>query len=204
MSINLFNNLQGKLILILGPSGTGKGTVINHLKKQFPEIIFPASYTTRAMRPNEQNGEVYHFITKEEFKTKIENDDFLEWAIVHGDNYYGTDKKEILENLAQNKTILREVDIQGVHSLQKIIPKDKIFTIFITTDSWEKLEKRIKLRANMITDELKQRKESYQTEIKYKDEMNYTLYSEDNQIEECNQQAEEIIRQIQNSKIEKI
>lgn len=190
------SNSLGKLILILGPSGTGKGTVINHLKKCYPELVFPASYTTRAMRPNEIEGEVYHFISKEEFKAKIEAGDFLEWAIVHGDNYYGTDKKEILENLEAGKTVLREVDIQGVISLQNLIPKDQIYTIFLTTDSWEKLENRIKKRANISDEELANRKESYFKEIEYQDQMSYTMYSEDGAIEQGNKEAERIVGEI--------
>jgi guanylate kinase len=189
-------DFSGKLILILGPSGTGKGTVINHLKNTFPELVFPASFTTRAMRPNEIPGEVYNFITKEQFQQKIEKNEFLEWAIVHGDNYYGTDKKSILESLELGKTVLREVDIQGVHSLQNLIPEDKIHTIFLTTDSWEKLESRIKKRANIRPEELQSRKESYQNEIQYSHEMEHILYSEDGQIEECNQKAEKIVKNI--------
>ncbi len=194
-SISLEKSL-GKLILILGPSGTGKGTVINHLKKCYPELVFPASYTTRDMRANEVEGEVYHFTSKPVFRQKIESGDFLEWAIVHGDNYYGTDKKQILENLQAGKTVCREVDIQGVLSLQNLIPKEQIYTIFLTTDSWEKLENRIKKRANISEEELYKRKESYLKEIEYKDQMSYTMYSEDGAIEQGNQEAERIVAQI--------
>jgi guanylate kinase len=205
--LNIFKptkNLQksavmGNLILILGPSGTGKGTVINHLKATFPDLVFPASCTTRDMRPNEVEGDVYHFITKEEFTAKIDKGDFLEWANVHGDNYYGTDKAAILDNLESNKNVLREVDIQGVHSLQKLIPKNKIHTIFITTQPWEKLEARIKNRANISPEELAKRKESYLQEIKYINEMDYVLQSEDNKIEECNSEAVKIVQSIINS-----
>lgn len=196
MSNNLLKKVTGQLILILGPSGTGKGTVINHLKNSFPSIVFPASYTTREMRPNEVEGEVYHFISKEQFKAKINQGAFLEWAIVHGDNYYGTDKSEIIQNLENNRPVLREVDIQGVHSLKKLIPPENIHTIFITTDSWEKLEKRIKLRADISQEELEKRKLSYHTEIQHLDQVDHILYSEDGQIEECNQKAVEIVSKI--------
>lgn len=189
-------NLNGKLILILGPSGTGKGTVINHLKKTFPELVFPASFTTRAMRPNEVPGEVYNFINKQEFQEKIDKDELLEWAIVHGDNFYGTDKKSITQSLNNGQTVLREVDIQGVHSLQKLIDPSQIHTIFITTDSWQKLESRIQKRANISPEELKLREESYHKEIQHINEVDHILYSEDGQIEECNQQATKIVKAI--------
>lgn len=192
------NQITGQLILILGPSGTGKGTVIAHLKKTFPELVFPASYTTRDTRPGEKAGEVYHFITQEKFKQKIDRGDFLEYAIVHGDNYYGTDKNEILKNLRKGKTVLREVDIQGVNSLKQIIPLEHIHTIFITTDSWQKLEKRIKKRANISQEELLKREKSYHKEIESLNEMDHILYSEEGKIDECNQEAEKLIQQIVN------
>lgn len=196
MTTNEQNQITGQLILILGPSGTGKGTIISHLRKTFPELVFPASYTTRDTRPGEKAGQVYHFITKEKFKQKIDRGDFLEWAIVHGDNYYGTDKNEILKNLTKGKTVLREVDIQGVHSLKKLIPATNIHTVFITTDSWQKLEQRIKKRANITEEELLKRQKSYQKEIEFIDEMDHVLYSEEGKIDECNQAAAELIQKI--------
>lgn len=194
-SFNLFKKrYPGKFILILGPSGSGKGTVIGYLKSNYPNLVFPASYTTRDKRPKEVEGEVYHFITKDAFKAKIKANDFLEWAIVHADNYYGTDKNEIIQNLKKGKNVLREVDIQGVKSIQKLIHPQNIITIFITTDSWTKLEKRIKGRSNISPEELEHRKKSYEKEIKFAKKCNFTVFSEDGQINKTNQEVLDIIK----------
>lgn len=174
--------MKGKLILILGPSGSGKSTLINYVKTEFPDFVFPVSCTTRAMRPGEIAGDVYHFISKAEFQAKIAADEFLEYAIVHGDNYYGTLKSQILEPLAEGKIVFREVDIQGVKSLQKLIPKDKLKTIFIKTskiNDWEELKRRITSRAEISNEELERRYKSYLTEIEFADMADQIIYNED-------------------------
>ena len=193
--LNLFKKkYPGKFILILGPSGSGKGTIIDFLKSKNLNIKYPPSYTTRAKRPGEIEGDVYHYITKEQFRTKIKNREFLEWAIVHNNNYYGTDKQTIIKELENGNTVLREVDIQGVKSIYKIFHKSNIVTIFITTDSWEKLESRIKKRANISEEELANRKSSYYKEIKFMKDATHTIFSEDGKIDEANREALSIIK----------
>ena len=100
--------MQGKLFLLVGPSGSGKSSVLSELKKRYPDYVFPLSATTRAIREGEKEGEVYHFLSKEEFKKGIDSGRFLEWAIVHQDNYYGLIKAPIMEALEEGKTIIRE------------------------------------------------------------------------------------------------
>lgn len=167
--------MTGKLLLLLGPSGSGKGTVMEYLKKNFPEFKFPPSYTTREMRPGEVEGEVYHFVSEEEFKRKISEGKFLEWAIVHEDNYYGTKKEEILDALEAGQNVAREVDVQGVKSIRKILGKENVITLFITTPSWEELKERILSRADMTDEELKKREESYKDELKFAEECDYKV-----------------------------
>jgi len=187
---------QGTLILILGPSGCGKGTIIKHLKDTRPDFVFPASYTTRSPRPNEEEGDVYHFLSKEEFKEKIKNNKLLEWAIVHQDNYYGTSKKDILDALAEGKTVVREVDIQGVESIKEIIPEENLVTVFITTDTWEELKERIIGRAPMSEEELAQRKESYIIEKQYSDKCNYVIHSITGKIQQALDDMDQILEKI--------
>ncbi|PIQ77245.1 guanylate kinase [Candidatus Peregrinibacteria bacterium CG11_big_fil_rev_8_21_14_0_20_46_8] len=187
--------MSGKLFLILGPSGSGKGTVIAHLREAFPDAVFPISCTTRTPRQGEKEGDVYHFITKEEFKSRIERGEFLEWAIVHSDNYYGTLKAPIVQALEAGKTVIREVDMQGVQSIRKILPPEQVVSIFITARSWENLKERIVKRATISEEELAHRKASFEREMEFSKECDYVVFSEDGKIPEANEEVERIIRQ---------
>jgi guanylate kinase len=189
-------NLSGKLILILGPSGCGKGTLIKYLKENHPDFSYPASYTTRVKRPNEVEGDVYHYISKDEFKTKIEADEFLEWAIVHQDNYYGTSKKDIIDGLKAGETVVREVDIQGVESITKLLPKENYSTIFIITPTWEELAERIKNRAAISDEELENRRQSYLTEKEFEPKADHVILSETGNIDQAFIDLEQILTQI--------
>lgn len=195
--MNNASNFTGKLFLILGPSGSGKGTVIKYLKKEHPEYIYPISHTTREMREKEINGEVYHFISKEEFKEKINDGHFLEWAQVHEDNFYGTDKEEIFKGLKEGKTIIREIDIQGAKSITKIIPKNNLVKIFISTKSWDELENRIRNRSSISDSEVKKRYQSYLIEIEYAENCDHLIYTIEGDYDHSNNAIEKIINSYQ-------
>lgn len=169
----------GKLFLILGPSGAGKGVTIQSLRKRFNDAVFPVSCTTRPARPQEKDGEVYHFLSKQEFDEKIKSGEFLEWAVVHHDHRYGTLKKEILYPLEKGKMVIREVDMQGVESILKILSKDQIVSIFITTKSWEILKDRIMRRQKESDEELEKRRQSYLKEMEFSKQCDYVVESEE-------------------------
>lgn len=183
----------GKLFLILGPSGSGKGTVIECLRKKFPSAVFPVSCTTRQPRPGEKDGDVYNFVSKEEFKRRIDAGEFLEWAIVHNDNYYGTLKDPIKIALESGKKVIREVDVQGVESIQKIFPSEQIISIFITTPSWETLKSRILRRSQLPEDEISARKKSFEKEMEFATKCNHVVQSEEGRIRECCEEVTKII-----------
>ena len=175
--------MNGKLYLIVGPSGAGKGTIIEGIKQNFPDIIFPLSCTTREMRPTEKPGQVYFFISKKEFMKRIENHEFLEWAHVHGrDSFYGTLKAPILKALHSNKKILREVDIQGAQSIRELIPAKNLCTIFITVPDWSILENRILRRCQMSHEELTKRKLSVIKEMEFARECDFIVHSNEGKI----------------------
>lgn len=173
----------GKLILILGPSGSGKGTVLDALRTNHPDFVFPVSCTTRQSRPGEENGKVYYFVTKEEFQRRMEADEFLEWAVVHGENYYGTLKEEILKPLREGKTVIREVDVQGLRSIRELIPKENLTSIFLTVDGWETLQRRILKRSTLPQEELDRRRESFLHEMEWAKECDITIVSAEGEIE---------------------
>lgn len=185
---------QGHLFLILGPSGSGKGTVIAHLRKVFPDAIFPLSCTTRSPRPGEKDGEVYHFTTKDDFKRRIEASEFLEWAVVHNDNFYGTLKGPILEALDAGKMVIREVDIQGVRSIRGLLGRDRVTTIFITFPSWENLRHRILKRSELPEAELAHREESFKREMAFASECDHVVLSEEGKIPEVCNAVEALMR----------
>lgn len=170
---------KGKLFLILGPSGAGKGVTITSLRKRFKEAVFPVSCTTRLPRPTEKDGEVYHFLSHDEFDERIKKGEFLEWAVVHHDHKYGTSKKEIQDALSQGKMVIREVDMQGVESILKIFPKNQVVSIFITTKSWEILKDRIMRRHKEPDTELEKRHQSYMKEMEFSKQCDYVVESEE-------------------------
>ncbi len=144
-----------KLIVISAPSGTGKTSVIKEILKQFSDkLTFSISATTRKKRSNETNGVEYYFLTVEEFKKKIENDEFIEWEEIYGD-YYGTLKSEVQRAFNEGKHILFELDVKGSLKLKKLYPESIL--IFIVPPSIEELEKRLKKRNTETQESLQKR-----------------------------------------------
>lgn len=185
--------VPGRLILILGPSGSGKGSILAELRQKYPEFVFPLSCTTRDPRPGEKAGEVYLFVSKEEFQDRIERGDFLEWAIVHGENYYGTLKESILNPLEEGKTVIREVDVQGLRSIRDLVPAEQLTSIFLTVDSWETLQARILRRSELPEEELQRRHDSFMKEIKWAEECTYTIVNVEGEFEATLKKVESAI-----------
>jgi len=131
---------KGRLIVISGPSGTGKGTLVRELMASDPDLELSISMTTRAIRPGEQEGVSYFFVNHGEFERRIANGGFLEYASVYG-NYYGTPREAVLARLEMGKSVILEIDIQG--AMQVKDRYEEAITIFILPPSLEELEKRI-------------------------------------------------------------
>lgn len=185
--------MTGKLILIVGPSGSGKGTVIDRLRNMYPGFVFPVSYTTREPREGEVDGEVYHFVSSEEFEDMVQNDELLEYAVVHEDNYYGTPKKEIIEPMKSGAMVVREVDIQGFHSIKEVIPKENLISIFMKVSDLDDLRGRILRRGKLPEDEIQQRMESALKEIAQADQCDYQVENRWGKIDECVKDVAKII-----------
>lgn len=186
--------MKGKLFILVGPSGSGKSSVLTELKKSHPEYTYPLSATTRQMREGEKEGEIYHFYSQEQFKKGIESGEFLEWAVVHEDNYYGLIKKPILEGLTKGETIVREVDIQGFDSIRKEIPPKNLVTIFITAGSKEELVERIVNRAKISDDELAKRKNSMHKEFNRLRDCDYMVENKKDELNQTVQKVADIIK----------
>lgn len=184
---------KGKLVLIVGPSGSGKGTIIKNLIDRHPDWVFPVSCTTRAMRPGEVEGQVYHFISEEEFKKGIASGRFLEYAVVHEKGYYGTSASEILDGIAAGKVVVREVDIQGFHSIKKAMPADELITIFIEAKDLDELKLRIAERGKLPSEEVDRRMESAKKEIAQAEECDFRILNEYGKIEEAVDRVDDLI-----------
>ena len=145
---------KGPFIIISGPSGVGKTLFIQNSLKNFPILSNTISWTTRQPRPGEKEGEFYHFITQEEFEKKKEQQELLEWAVVHKE-FYATSKKEVERLWKNNKAIIKDVDYQGFHSIKKIYPHS--VGIFIYPPSLNELKNRILKRGSIEEEQLKVR-----------------------------------------------
>jgi guanylate kinase len=187
---------KGKIFFISGPSGVGKGTLINALRENHTEFEFPPSCTTRDPRPGEINGKTYFFITKDEFEQKIKNNEFLEYACVHGKNFYGTLKAPLLDPIKNGKIVIREFDVQGFEQARERLPKETFVSIFLKpAESVAQLVERIKERAPISDEDLQERIISMENELKKSEIYDYTIISEEGKIEKLITDTEKIIKE---------
>lgn len=170
-------NFAGKLIVIVAPSGTGKSTMIKRLKTDFPTLVESVSFTTRPIRPGEIDGLSYFFISREEFIQKKENDEFLEWAEVHG-NFYGTSKAFVKKCLSEGKHVLFDLDVQGTDSM-KVYFGEVANVIFISPPSVEELEKRLRNRGTENTQIINLRLMNAHKELQRKEDFDFLIYNDD-------------------------
>ena len=167
---------KGNLIVISGPSGAGKGTIINKLSEINDNFWLSISMTSRNIRANDKPDETYFFVSKEEFEDRIKRGVFLEYAEYNG-NYYGTPKDKILDKLNEGIDVILEIEIQGALKVQKLIP-DAIF-IFILPPSMRELRERLVNRGTDTPDKILSRfKRAYQ-EINEITKYNYVVVNDD-------------------------
>ncbi|MFQ5716015.1 MAG: guanylate kinase [Nitrospinales bacterium] len=154
---------EGILFILSAPSGAGKTTVCKILQERIPDLKFSVSHTTRPPRPNEIDGVDYYFISEEDFKAKIEEDDFLEWAEVHN-HLYGTALRPIYDLKNDGYDIILELDAQGAATLRKT-KEDGVF-ILMLPPSLQELENRLKKRSTEPASQIQQRLEAGKFEIR--------------------------------------
>lgn len=168
-------NNRGLLIVVSGPSGAGKGTICKALLEKHDDLFISVSATTRQPRVGEIDGINYHFITKEDFLTRVEQNDFLEYAEVYG-NYYGTPRSKVEEMLESGKNVILEIDIQGALKVKENF-KEGVF-IFILPPSMEELKQRIIKRGSETPESLMRRFKSAYQEINYISKYNYAVVND--------------------------
>ncbi|MBQ2056466.1 MAG: guanylate kinase [Bacteroidaceae bacterium] len=137
---------KGKLIIFSAPSGSGKSTIINYLMTQGLNMHFSISATSRAPRGTEQNGVEYFFLTPEEFRTKIDNDEFLEYEEVYANRFYGTLKAQVEKQLEEGQNVVFDVDVKGGVNIKKFYG-ERALSVFIQPPSVDELRRRLEGRA---------------------------------------------------------
>lgn len=164
------------LFIISAPSGGGKTTLCNEVRKYFPDMRYSVSYTTRKPRKGEQNGFDYHFIDKKEFKARIEKGKWAEWALVHG-NYYGTAIEFLDEGLIAGHDILLDLDVQGTRQLLKRYRE--CVAIFIRPPSLETLQQRLEARGSDRPETIAVRLRNAKKEIAQQDLYHHVIVNDD-------------------------
>lgn len=167
---------QGLLIVLSGPSGCGKNTVCNALKKENKNIWESISMTSRDRRPGEKNNEDYYFVTKEEFEEKIKENKMLEYASFAG-NYYGTPKDAVQQKLDEGKDVILVIEIQGALKIKEILPQSLF--VFLLPPSMNELKKRLERRKTETKEKMMERFEIAYREINELPKYNYVIVNDD-------------------------
>ena len=178
---------KGKFIVISGPSGVGKGTICNKLFNEL-NAWYSVSYTTRSPREGEVDGVNYFFTTKEDFKERIKNGEFLEYNI-YNDNYYGTSKKVVMEKMNEGINVFSEIDVNGAHNIKKIFPDALL--IYIAPPSIEELRDRLINRGTESIEKIEERLKIAEVELKEIDFYDYVVINDD--LEKATNEVREII-----------
>lgn len=181
---------NGKALIFSAPSGSGKTTIVRHLLKKHPELSFSISACTRDKRGrNEENGKDYYFLSPEEFKNKINNDEFVEWEEVYPGNFYGTLKSEIKRIWESGKHVIFDVDVKGGLSLKNYF-KEKALAVFVKVPDLDELDKRLNDRGTESKDSHSQRMFKARFEMGFEDKFDVTLVNE--KLEDSLAQADEL------------
>lgn len=167
---------EGLLVVVSGPSGTGKGTVLNSLRQRESNIKFSVSATTRQPRSGEVDGVNYFFKSTEEFDTMIKNGELVEW-VKYCDNYYGTPKKCIEDTVKAGYDCLLEIEVEGALNIKKIYPD--CVSIFILPPSFEELRRRIENRGTEKPEVIEKRMEKALREMNLVDNYDYVIINDD-------------------------
>jgi guanylate kinase len=182
---------EGKVIIFSAPSGAGKTTIVRHLLSRFPDFAFSVSATNRKSRGSEVNGTDYFFLSTEEFKSKIDNDEFLEWQEVYPDNFYGSLKNEVNKILESGKNILFDVDVVGGSNIKKYYG-ERALALFIQPPSLTELEKRLIARCTDDKEVIRKRVEKAENELTYAPQFDFIIVNDT--LEHALQEAENRVK----------
>ena len=168
-------NTNHKILIITAPSGAGKTSITHYLMQSFPQLAFSVSATTRKARVTETNGADYHFIPEDDFKQKIQHNEFVEWEMVYEGKYYGTLKNELQRIWDMDKIPVLDIDVKGAIHVQQQFPENSL-TLFIEPPSVDELKKRLESRGTETAETLAARINKAAYELSFKDQFdNYII-----------------------------
>jgi guanylate kinase len=183
---------RGKAIIFSAPSGSGKTTIVKKLVELNPDLEFSISACTRDRRGRqEQNGKDYYFLSPEEFKQKIDNQEFIEWQEVYAGNFYGTLKQEIDRIWASGNNVIFDVDVKGGLNLKAYFG-DKALAVFVKAPSMEILEQRLRARQTESEDSISRRMYKAKFEMGFEDQFDVTLLNQD--LDQSIEEAQQLYR----------
>ena len=168
---------QPRLTVLAGPTAVGKGTVSTYIRDNYPEVWLSVSATTRAPRPGEEDGVHYFFVSAEEFDTLVEEGQMLEWAVVHGRNRYGTLRRTVEAAMAEGRSVLLEIDLQGARQVKKSMPEAHF--VFLAPPTWDEMVRRLVGRGTETPEEQQQRLETAKLELAAESEFDHTVINDD-------------------------
>ena len=170
--------MQGKVIIVSAPSGAGKTSIVRHLLDAVPELQFSVSATTRHKRDYEEDGKDYYFITPENFKERLANDEFLEWQEVYKDQFYGSLKSEVERIWENGGTVIFDVDVLGGLNIKRFYG-DKALAVFIEPPTMEELANRLKKRGTETEESLKKRLDKAEYETSFANQFDRIVLNDD-------------------------
>ncbi|MFL4477033.1 guanylate kinase [Paeniglutamicibacter sp. ORCA_105] len=163
--------------VLAGPTAVGKGTISTYIRDNYPQVWLSVSATTRNPRPGEVDGVHYFFVGPEKFGELVENGEMLEWAVVHGQNSYGTIRTKVQEAVAAGKRVLLEIDLQGARQVKENLPEATF--VFLAPPSWEELVRRLVGRGTETPEEQQRRLETAKLELAAESEFDVTIVNDD-------------------------
>ncbi len=169
---------QGKLIIFSAPSGSGKSTIINEILQKEFNLEFSISATSRVPRGEERDGKEYYFLSPDEFKEKIKNNELLEWEEVYPGTFYGTLKSEVTRITAKGNNVIFDLDVIGGLNIKKMYGA-KALSIFIQPPSFDELKKRLTSRGTDSSDKIEERLAKVEEELSYADMFDTVIINDD-------------------------
>lgn len=188
-------DITGHLVLLMAPSGSGKGKLVESLQDLKEELHFLKTYTSRPRREGTTENPRYEFVTREAFQKLIDTDALVEWAEFSG-NFYGTPKSEVIDALSAGKVAFKEMELQGVEQMRALVPEEHITVIYVDAGGWDALKARIVSRAAMSDEHLELRRQRFEIESKAKEKADVVIQNHDGNLEPAQEHFRTVISEL--------